>query len=364
MSVTSCIVSPLSCATGFTFSAFFSTASSWVQSSSSWAWGQLGGWLQKTSDPKVITTAVGPVFGALLAIAPFVALCALVGNVLTSLKRSDPAGLLREVVLALPMVILAIFMARPLAVVILQLVDALGSGPSKVAVAALAHLSKIAVTVPTAIPGFGALLLAIGGVLGAVLLWFELIIRNAIMSLLVCLAPVVFAAAIWAPLRRMALRLVETFIAVALTKFIVLVALALGTSEVASGAPTVILTGVAVVTVAIFAPFMLFRVIPLLETSAVHAAEGLRQRATSGARRAAGAASGVASKMMPVDIPGPPERSDDMGLSWWPHVEEMTFPEWDGVPPVPPIDEPYLRGGHVAYHEDEYGPVLGWHFDE
>ena len=324
----------------------------------------MGSWLSATSDPKVVTTAAGPVFEALLFVAPFVALCALCANVLTGLRRLDGPGLARDAALMTPLIVVGVFLARPFATLILHVVDALCSGASAGATKALSQLTLQATTLPSAIPAFGALLLAIAEVIGAVLIWFELIIRNAVLSLLLCLAPVVFASALWAPLRRLAVRLIETFVAVALTKFVVVVALALGVTAAQSSSATVVLTGIAVVFLAILSPFTLMRVVPLLELSAVHSLEGIRQRATSGVRRAAGVASSGVARMKPDVTPGPPLPREDLGLEDWEPGPEIEFPPLGGTPPPPPVGEPQLRTGKVAYFRDRFGPVMGWHFDE
>jgi hypothetical protein len=61
--------------------------------------------------------------------------------------------------------------------------------------------------------------------------------------------------------------------------------------------------------------------------------------------------------------PGPTPRSEDLGLGMWESSPEVEFPP-DGPKLPPPIGEPMVRGGHVAYTKDEMGPVVGWHFDE
>jgi hypothetical protein len=48
----------------------------------------------------------------------------------------------------------------------------------------------------------------------------------------------------------------------------------------------------------------------------------------------------------------------------WETTTDVPDPEWNGPKLPPPIGEAHVRGGHVAYHTDEMGPVVGWHFDE
>jgi hypothetical protein len=48
----------------------------------------------------------------------------------------------------------------------------------------------------------------------------------------------------------------------------------------------------------------------------------------------------------------------------WEGDSDVSVPPFDGESLPPPIGTPRPRGGHVAYHLDDMGPVVGWHFDE
>lgn len=363
-----CLISPVFCLakqTGSaTFASLFSDLTSWVVESSSWAWHELGAFLAATSSPTVVTGTAQPEYDALVSVAPLVALCALVANVLGALRHGDPGALVRDALLAVPVLALATLAAVPFATMILTIVNQLSSVASVHAAAALRQLTNEAGRLPSTVPDFGVMLLDLAGVVGALLLWFELVLRNAVLALLLCLSPLVMAASLWKPVRRLASRLVETFVAVALSKFVVVVALAMGVLATQSSGVSVQITGIAVVLLAVLVPFTLLRLIPLLDQSALHAADGLRQRASAGARRASSAASSAVTAMSPAHEPRPPTPSEDLGLDDWPASETMTPPEPPSEPPEPPIGEPQLRRGKVAYLRDKFGPVLGWHFDE
>jgi hypothetical protein len=363
-----CALSPALCAVSGVgqnlAGSLFSGLTSWVADSSSWAWRQLAGFLAATSRPGVVTAAAGPEYDALLRIAPLVALGALCANVLTSLRRADAATLARDAVLAAPALVLGVVAAMPLANLVLSVVDALSAAAGAPAAASLQRLVGAAGVFPVGTPGFAVALLDLAGVLGALALWFELVMRNAVLALLVGLSPVVLAAALWAPLRRLAVRLVETFVAVALSKFVVVAALSLGAAATGSSTPLVEVTGIAVALLAAATPFTLLRLVPLVELSALHALEGSRQRGLAGARRAAGAFAATVDRGAAARLPLPPELPEDLGFPDWPDGPELEFPEMPDTPPEAPIGEPRVRGGHVAYWNDEHGPVMGWHFDE
>ncbi len=348
----------------FSFSTFISSAAGWVASSGDWAWHTLGSWLATTSDPSVVIKAANAEYSTLLGLAPLVALIALVANVLSSLRRVEPAALLRDTMIAAPLIVLGVFGARPIAQLILTLVDALCSGASAHASATLTTLTSQAANLPSGVPQFAVLVLALAEVVGAMLLWFELIVRNAILALLLALAPMVFASALWTPLRKLSVRLIETFVALAMSKFVVVVALAIGVQATQTGSVVVVITGVALCLLATLAPFTLLRLVPLLEGSAVHALDGLRQRATSGAKRVASTVAAGATNLAPAAVPGPPPIAEDWGIPMWEGEGELDLPPLGGPRPDPPIGEPLVRGGQPAFWHDDDGPVMGWHFDE
>ena len=361
-----CLLHPVNCVTqsaaNASFDVFFSTLASWVSAATGWAWNALRAVLEASSSPGVVTAASSGEYHSLLSVAPLIALCAVCANVVRSLRHADVSSIVQDNVVAAPLAVLALLAAPTFATIVLSLTNDLSSVAAGGAGTTVSNLSTSAALLPTGTPGFGVFFIGLVEVVTAVLLLFELIVRNALPSLLLALSPVIAAASIFAPMRRVAWRSVETFVALALAKFVVVVALGIGASAVASGSLYVVLTGVALVLIAVLAPFVLLRVVPFLEQSALHAAEGLRQRATNGARRATVAAVSMATGSPPPL--GPPERPDDLGLEDWPDSGPLEFPDESGPRPEPPVGTPRPRRGHRVYTEDRLGPVLGWHFDE
>ena len=100
-------------------------------------------------------------------------------------------------------------------------------------------------TLPSAsTPGFGLFVLAVLVVVGGVLLWCELVIRAVVLDAADrpgagrrCRLAAIPA------MRRVGWRLAETFLAVALSKFLIVVTLALGLSELPASGATTVITG-------------------------------------------------------------------------------------------------------------------------
>jgi hypothetical protein len=208
--------------------------------------------------------------------------------------------------------------------------------------------------------------LAVLVVLGGVLLWFEMLVRSALLTLLLVLVPVVAPLAVFPSLRRAGWRLAETFVALAAAKFVIVVALSLGLAELAGGSAVAVMTGIVTLLLGCLAPFVLLKMVPVMESAALHSLEGLRQR---GWRTVVGApqhplAGAIAGMLPATELPGPAPRPDDLGLPLFDGAGTISFPDDAEEKIVPPVGEPRLRGGHVAYYSDGQGPVVGWHFDE
>jgi hypothetical protein len=227
-------------------------------------------------------------------------------------------------------------------------------------------LAQAVTSLTPSTPGFGVFILVAIVVVGTMLLWCELVVRTVVLTLLLVLVPIVVPLSVLPSMRRIAWRLAETFLAVAMSKFVIVVTLVLGLNELTGSSVTEVITGAVTLLLATCTPFLVLKVVPVLEQSALHHFEGLKGRAARAVANAPSSPVGqaVASLRPDAELPGPPERSEDLGLETWPGVPETPMPAYDGEPAPPPIGTPRARGGHVVYRHDDVGPIVGWHFDE
>jgi hypothetical protein len=218
----------------------------------------------------------------------------------------------------------------------------------------------------TSTPGFGLFILALAVVIGTWLLWCELLLRTVVLSLLLVLVPVIVPLSTFPSLRRLGWRLAETFLAVASSKLLIVIALTLGLDELQGSSASEIVEGAVTILLATCSPFVLLRIIPFVEQAALHNLEGVRQRFTRAASAVPSSPAVVAARsLLPeAPMPEPPARPDDLGLGMWEAGPDVEFPTHEGPRPDAPVGTPRLRGGHVAYGTDDMGPVVGWHFDE
>ena len=373
MSALGCLVHPVGCvATTVAKSSLgdvFDALTQWVMGAVSWLLRSTGDLLDGVGEPSSIVSAASTEYGRLSELSPVLFLLTALGAVVGSLRRGDAATMGRAVLAAVPFGVVVVLVSPDLARLALSAVDqmtAVGAGTGVHST----HSLAVAVTAlsTSSVPGFGLFLLAVLVVIGSLALWCELVVRAVVLTLLLVLVPVIAPFVVMPSTRRLLSRLVETFLAVALSKFLIVVVLALGLSELTGAGVTTVLTGAVTLALASFTPFILLRLVPFLESSAMHAVDGLRQRSTRAVMNAPSSPVGAAAAALLPDapLPGPPERPEDLGIPMWETGPETDFalPPLDADPPPPPVGTPRLRGGHVAHYRDEQGPIVGWHFDE
>lgn len=365
-----CLFTPVTCAATSVAKAtvgdLFNAFTEWVLGSVQWLIDAVGSVLTRASDPATVVHAASTEFPTLVVLAAPLMLVGLLVSTLAALRHGDTAGLWRVYLGVAPACVAAIALARPLATLILTAVNQLSSSA---AVTVAAHESKVAkelLTLSATTPGFGLLILGGAVVIGCVLLWIELVLRTVVLAVLLVMVPVIVPLATFPSVRRIGWRLAETFLAVAASKFFIVVVLVLGLNELTGDSATQVITGAVTLLLATATPFVVLRVIPFIEQSAVHQMEGLRQRASRAvAMMPSSPVVAAALALTPeVDPPGPPSRPDDLGLATWEGEGDLELPPMDAQSPPPPVGTPRLRGGHVAYRLDDSGPVVGWHFDE
>lgn len=367
-----CLLNPATCVAthvgATTLGDFFDALTTWIIASVQWFLSACGHVLNSASDPATILRSANEEYGVLVALAAPLMMLGLLVATLDALRHGDAASLWRVYLGVAPGAVLAIALARPLATLVLEAVDQLSSGAAATVVTHEHALTSSLLSMTTTTPGFVLFVMALGVVAGTWLLWCELIVRSVVLTLLIVLVPVVVPLVTLPAARRLGARLAETFLAVAASKFLIVVTLSLGLDELRGSSPTQVVTGAVTLLLAAATPFVLLRVIPFIEQSALHQLDGVRARLTRGATGLGSTPVVAAARaMMPEEsLPGPPERTADLGLAMWESDHEVTMP----APPdpderlAPPIGTPSVRTGHVAYHLDKLGPVVGWHFDE
>ncbi len=144
----------------------------------------------------------------------------------------------------------------------------------------LAALLPVGLFAPK-VPLFAVLIVALLVIAACFVIWLELLLRSAAIYATVLFFPLALAGMTWNATARWAARLARTLVALILSKFVIVAVLNLAASGLASGPEgfSGVLTGVALLLLAAFSPFLLFRVLGIFDDSSGHAAlDGLRSR--------------------------------------------------------------------------------------
>jgi hypothetical protein len=144
--------------------------------------------------------------------------------------------------------------------------------------------------------GLLAVILAGLFLVGAVLVWIELAVRAALVYFLVLVGPLALSARVWPAARGMFRKLCELGVAIIVSKFAIALALALGAAALGGGGPdpagagsaevaatdlSGLLAGATLMLVASFTPFVVIRLVPVVEAAAV--AHGVSRSPVRGA---------------------------------------------------------------------------------
>ena len=232
----SCFFSPVGCVERTlghaVLGGVFSQLTSWILGSVQWFLLATGHVLTSASEPSTIIRSASTEYDVLVTVAPGLLMIGLLVATLQALRHGDSASLWRVYLGVAPASVLAIVVAKPIAKLLLEAVNELSSSASSAVVLHVESLSGSLALLTPSIPGFGLFLLAVAVVIGTFFLWCELIVRAVVLTLLVVLVPLVAPLSTFPAGRRLGWRLAETFIAVAASKLLIVITLALGFDEI------------------------------------------------------------------------------------------------------------------------------------
>jgi hypothetical protein len=201
----------------------------------------------------------------------------LLAAIVQAVVRQDLTMLLRACLFALPLALLLTFAAVTLVELGLVLTDELTAAALahtgddvKEAFSDLAEILAPSSVVANPLPG---LVLFLGALLTAALalvVWIELILREAAIYVTVAFFPIALVAVVWPRTAHWARRLAEWLAAIVLAKFAIAVTFAtagamLAHARPADGGLSALLAGCAVLLIAAFSPWVLLRLIPFAE---------------------------------------------------------------------------------------------------
>jgi hypothetical protein len=127
--------------------------------------------------------------------------------------------------------------------------------------------------------GVLSLLLSLLIIAGCLAIWLELVVRAAAIELAVFFMPLALAGLVWPATAHWAKRMAEILVALLLMKPVIVGALCLGAGAVISmNDPSTVVTGLAILLIAAFAPYALLKLVPMVGVAAIAHLEGLSRQ--------------------------------------------------------------------------------------
>jgi type IV secretion system protein TrbL len=203
--------------------------------------------------------------------------------VVQGLFAGDVGGMLRATLVEVPVTIGATVALMAVTQLLLGLVDGASAMVLSGVPEALGHFFEgFGNTASIATNGFAGILMVAVFLLGAILVWIELVVRSALIYLLMAAAPLTLAARVWPAARGAWRRLAELGLALIVSKFAIALALGLGAAALAGGGPksgdlgtkvgmdlAAMLTGASLMLLAAFTPFIVLRLLPIVEGAVI-----------------------------------------------------------------------------------------------
>ncbi len=278
-------------------SAVLGAAGNWVAAGAAWLLGQVGHVLSASTTVDLssswFTRHETVMAGLAAAVIVPMACCAAI----QAIYRQSASALMRTFLVYVPLALLLTGVAVELVSLALAITDALsaqmlsvaGVGPDNLLASTGAFLMVAGGAPPFAL-FLGALVIAIG----TLVVWLELVVRAAATSVAVLFLPLSLAALAWPAISHWCRRLVDTLVALILSKLVIAAVLSLAAAALAagfgvasspagnSGGFSAVVTGSALLIIAAMSPFTLLRLIPAFEAGAAAHLESARHRMQSG----------------------------------------------------------------------------------
>jgi len=268
----------------------------WVLLGARSALTETGKIIDRTTSPQLQSTWFSSTYWRIAGLAAVLTMPFLFAAAVQALMRSDLAMLARATFVHLPLSLIAVGIAAPVTMLLLaasdQMSAVMASAAGNAGTRFLSHTSHLiaGLALVGAAP-FIAFAVGLFTVAAAVVLWLELLMREAAVYVVVLMLPLAFASFVWPARRVWAVRSIELLVALILSKFAIVAVLALGGAALGQSGycgVTGMLAGLVLVTMGAFAPWAMVRLLPLAELASGAAGslrgEGLKiRRAAEGA---------------------------------------------------------------------------------
>jgi hypothetical protein len=267
---------PFKIVVSLAFDQIFSELTKWLAQGATAVFDAVLAFLQTSTTPNFGAAWFHDRYQATLEVAAATALLLLIICALGAIVAGDPGRLVRAVVVQLPLAMLGTVLALVLAQEAVNIVDTVGQQ-------LLPHPGSAVLGIGQHVAGAGAADAIVAGLLAlaALTLWLELLVREAAIYATVILLPFFLAGLVWPTTAKFAVRAVETLAALILSKLVIVAVLALGLNALdvsKTGDLQGLMAGASLCLFASLAPWVLLRLVPIVESAAVTHLEGTARR--------------------------------------------------------------------------------------
>lgn len=283
---------PLGPFVGFGADQVLESIGRWVASGAVWLIGQVGSVMSATTKPEIDAAWFSSHYRFMTGLGGALVLPLLLVSVLQAVVRQDLGGLVRTAAVQLPLALLLTAVAVTLVQLGLGAVDsASGTLARSAGLDTRSLLSGVATTLsspagdpaPPGIPLFVGFVTALLVAMGAFALWLELAMRTAAIYAATLFLPITMAGLVWPATSRWARQLAELLVALVVSKLVVVGVLSLAAGALSGGVGaadlSVVVGGAALLWVAAFSPFVVLKLVPVVEAGAIAHLEGVARRA-------------------------------------------------------------------------------------
>lgn len=309
------ILGPLKDAANSIGKGVFNQVTSWVADGAVWLIGEVAVLSDKTTTPNLLSKGFVRQYKLMTTIAAFMAAVMLIFALFEALGRSELSMIWRVIFINVPVAAIATTAAYVVVQLLIVTCDGLCQAISQSAGAdsreffrgAIEALAKSGATPgavagtsiggpgvgtgvgeaagTVAVPLFVGFIAAIVAAFAAFFVWIELLMRDAAIYVVALFMPLAIAASIWPRWVTAMRRTCELLIVIIFSKFVIVAIVSLAASLLAKNEGEVehVLAAGAMLLLACFAPFVLFKLVPFAEGAA--SAAFSRQSAGGGAVR-------------------------------------------------------------------------------
>ncbi|HET8956161.1 MAG TPA: hypothetical protein VFN18_10940 [Solirubrobacterales bacterium] len=314
------VLGPLKDAASSIGKGVFNKVTTWIADGSVWLLGEVAALAERTTSPDLLGKGFLRQYRLMTQIAALMAALMVIFAVLDALGKGEPSLIWRVLFVNVPLAAIATSAAFVVAQLLIATCDgmcvAIASSTGAdaksffkgaiTAIAAVGGTSGAAVGAATAggagaaagavaVPLFIGFLAAVVVAFAAFFVWLELLMRDAAIYVTALFMPLAIGAAIWPRWSSALRRTCELLVVLIFSKFVIVAIIALAASLMShsEGSVQYVLAAAAMLLLACFAPFVLFKLVPFAE-GAVAAATS-RQSGTAGVGRSMQSANSMMS---------------------------------------------------------------------